>query len=275
MWILETNNYRAWLKSVLSERQRANPSYSMRAFAQQLGLGQSAVSQVLAGKKNLSLESATRIAQKLRLKSQEAEYLRTLVQLEKTKGADLRKALLEKAQSLNPRREVRELSVDLFASIAEWHHLAIKNLLGVEGFVLTPASAAKRLGLSKLDAELAIARLERLEMIERDPGNPGAYRRTADYTLTQSAVPNEALRRFHREMLGKAAESLETQTPKEKFVGSETFALDETLLPEAFALADECLRRIAALSERSGHARNVYHAGLQVFRITKPEKEPS
>lgn len=267
--ILGHNNYRVYLKSVLAGRQRSNPAYSMRAFAQQMGLGQSAVSQVLAGKKNISLETANRIAAKLGLNESEAEYLRILIQIETTKDLDLKKSLLARAQALNPQREARELSVDLFCTIADWYHLVIKNMTGLKNFTFTAESIAKRLNISKLEAETAIERLLRLEMIEAHPTRAGKYQKVKNYTVTRSAVPNEALRRFHKQMMQKAMESLETQTPKEKFVGSETFAISNEQLPKAFAYADEFLKKMASLADESSSPTNVYHVGTQFFNLTK------
>jgi uncharacterized protein (TIGR02147 family) len=266
--ILEHSNYRTFLKSVIVEKQRANPAFSMRAFAKHIGLGQSAVSQVLAGKKNLSFESASRIAQKLKLEEKEAEYFRLLVQIETTKDPEIKKSLLFRAQSLNSDHKVRDLSVDLFSTIADWYHAVIENLTEVAGFDFTPAEISKCLGISKHEAELAIERLLRLEMIEQDPKDPNKYRRVREYTLTTSQVPNKALRSFHRQMMEKAIDSLETQTPKEKFIGTETIAFSKDSLPQVFELADEFLKKVVKISENSKLKTDVYHLGVQFFNLT-------
>lgn len=244
----------------------------MRAFASQVGLTQSALSQVLSGKKNLSVESATRIANKLGLNEVEIEYFRTLVQIETTKDPDLKESLYNRARSINPQRDVRELTVEFFRMIADWYHLPIKNMVDLDRFEFTPANVARRLGISKLESEAAIERLIRLEMIEADPEKKGRYKKVAQYTVTRSAVPSEAIRRFHRQMLEKAIESLETQTPEEKIVGSETFSISEEVLPEANRLAEEFFQKMTALSAKSKKRTQVYHLGVQFFNLTKEGK---
>jgi uncharacterized protein (TIGR02147 family) len=267
--IFEHTNYRSFLKTIISDKKKKNPSYSMNALALQVGLGQSALSQVLAGKKNLSMESANRIANKLALTEVESEYFKVIIQIEVTKDFELKKSLLARAQSLNPIQEVRELSVDFFSTIADWYHLAIKNMIGLEGFTFTSAAIAKRLGISKLDAEVAIERLIRLEMIELDPKNPNNYRVVKNYTITRSAIPNDALRKFHRQMLEKAIDSLTTQSPQEKIVGSETFAFSPELLPAANVILEDCFRKMTDLAKKSKNQTEVYHLGLQFFNLTK------
>jgi len=271
--LLEYSDYRSFLRSAIAALQKKNPAYSIRGFSKQVGLTQSALSQVIAGKRNLSNESATRIALRLGLNETEIEYFRTLVQMETTKDPDLKRSLVERAQTLNPRREVHELSVSFFSVIADWYHLAIKNMIGLDDFEFTPANVAKRLGITKLEVETAIERLLRLEVIEPDPTREGHYVRVKDHTMVRSMVPNEALRRFHRQMLEKAIQSLETQTPKEKIVGSETFAFSPDALTEANRLTEGYFKNMSTLSDRPGKRTEVYHLGVQFFSLTKGNKK--
>lgn len=245
----------------------------MRAFAKQIGLGQSAVSQVLAGRKNFSLETAAKIAKKLKLSDSEAEYFRLLVQIEATKNQDLKSAFIERAQSLNSRAVVRDVSVDLFASIADWYHVAIESLAEIKDFSMAPSSIAKQLGISELEAEVALKRLLRLGMLEQDPQQEGKLRKAKGYSATTSNIPNEALRRFHRQMLEKAIDSLEVQSPQEKFIGTETFAIAKENLPQAFNLADEFLQKLFQLAETSEPKTDVYHVGLQIFNLSKNKEK--
>ncbi|HPI40090.1 MAG TPA: TIGR02147 family protein [Pseudobdellovibrionaceae bacterium] len=280
--ILEYSDYRSFLKNLIAHKKQQNPSYSMRAFSRHIGIGQSALSQVLAGKKNLSIERATMIANKLNLNFAEAEYFRTLIQIEGTRNSELKQSLIQRAQSLNPQREVRQLSVDVFSYISDWYHLVIKNMVGLDHFDFNSKNIASHLGISNFEVEEALQRIHRLEMIEPDPEQKGRYLKVQDYTLTQSAVPNEALKKFHRQMLLKAIDSLETQTPKEKFIGSETFAISEELLPKAFEMADRFLTAMAALSEESAQnakapkskePKQVYHVGVQLFNTMKKQRK--
>ncbi len=242
----------------------------MRAFAKQIGLGQSAVSQVLAGKKNLSLETAAKIASKLKLNEEESEYFRLLVQMESTKDQDLKKTFLNRAQLLNPKKSIGDLAVDQFALIADWYHIAIEYLTELKDFPFTSEEIAKRLGISKVEAEAAMERLLRLKLIEKD--EKSKYRKATGYVVTESPIPNEALRRFHRQMLEKTIDSIETQSPQEKFIGTETFAISKDLLPKLFNEADQFLQKLAQLSEESKNKTDVYHVGLQIFNLIKGKK---
>ncbi len=59
--------YQDILKEHLSRRISMNPRYSLRAFANALGLEPSKLSEVLSGKKGLSTDRAEKVCEKLRL----------------------------------------------------------------------------------------------------------------------------------------------------------------------------------------------------------------
>ena len=263
------SQYRSYLKAVLAERQRSNHAYSMRAFARNLGLTQSGVSQVLSGKKNLSQESAHQIAEKLGLNDRDTEFFCLLVQLETAKTAILKESILKKLNSLNPKEPVEVLSLEFFRAISDWYHLVIKNMTDIEGLELTPKAIAKRLGITSIEADSALERLLKLELIEPIEGRPHRYRQVKNYVIAKAATPNEALRNFHRQMLEKAKDSLTTQTPQEKIIGSETFAFNERHLKEADQITEEYFKKMAALAKGPGKKTQVYHLGVQFFNVTK------
>ena len=60
-----TSTYRDILQSELEERVKRNPSYSLRAFAQAIGLTPPHLSAILSGRKGLSGNSASKIADAL------------------------------------------------------------------------------------------------------------------------------------------------------------------------------------------------------------------
>ena len=267
--IYEHTNYRTYLKAWLAGKIAENPAFSLRAMARKCGVAPSTLSEVLKGVKNLSSEKAMRIAEKVGLHADEQEYFCRLVQFESTKSPEARSALFTKlqTQAQTQRSTVNDLSVDVFKVIADWYHFPILEMTGLANFRFTPPNIAKRLGITTLEAEVAIERLTRLELLEQDAKKQ--YRKTNSRWVAQAQKPNESLRQFHRQMLGKAIESLSTQTPKEKVVGSETFAIDTRQVEEARKITNEYFDRMVALSDRAKNRDEVYHLGVQFFKLTQ------
>lgn len=74
------NDFRVFLKEELQRRASKNPAYSLRAFARDIGLTNSHLSMTLSGRKRISAETAEQIAQRMNLKTGEAEYVVLLAQ---------------------------------------------------------------------------------------------------------------------------------------------------------------------------------------------------
>jgi len=267
--IYEHNDYRIFLRNTLVERIAKNPSYSLRAMAQSLDVSPSTLSEVLKGKRNISSERAYIIASKLGLQSKEHEYFCLLVQMSNTSKVEIIESLQKKIEKLNPRKEVvQNLTVDLFRTIADWYHSAILHMSELQGFQFKPSAIAQRLGISNFEAEAAIERLLRLGLLSQD--DKGRFFPTTEY-LVEAKIPNESLQRFHKQMLEKAAESLRTQSPKEKLIRTETIAIDSKLLPEADELVEEFVTKMNQLFKRSKKKTAVYHLGIQFFNLIRKE----
>jgi uncharacterized protein (TIGR02147 family) len=268
------SSYRTFLKEQLAERLKRNPAYSARGFAQRLGITPPFLSEILKGKKNISGEKALQFSVRLGLETEEAEYFSLLAQLETVREPLLRESLLNRMGALNPHAaaNVQDLSVDQFRSISDWYHLAIRNMTALAGFQLTPRNVAKRLGISTVEAELAIERLLRLGLIEKVPGTAAKFRKPARHSMVQSKAPNSALRAFHRQMMEKAIRSLETQSPQEKVVASQTIAIAEDSVEEADRLVDQFLRKFRKLTDNPKPKTQVYHLGIQFFNLTNGDK---
>jgi uncharacterized protein (TIGR02147 family) len=268
--IYEHKDYRSFLKKTLAEKVMRNPAFSLRSMSRQVGLSPSLMSDVIQGKKRLSLDSGTKISSWLKLKPREKEYLSSLIQLEQAKSEELKVSILEKLDQLNPSKNQFNLDVETFKVIADWYHIPIMEMTNIAGFEFTAQNIAKLLGISKAEVDVAIDRLERMKLIEKT--DIKTYKKCSESFLIGSDTPNIALRSFHRQMLEKAILSLAEQKPDEKFVGSETFAFDPQTLKEAADILEDCFQKIIRLSKKSKNRKNVYHLGIQLFNLTKKDR---
>tara|TARA_Y100000590_G_scaffold469940_1_gene660814 strand:+ start:236 stop:982 length:747 start_codon:yes stop_codon:yes gene_type:complete len=242
----------------------------MRSFAQQMNIPPSLISQILRGKRNLTLGNAERVVEKLSLKDKERDYFFTLVQYENSKNLKIKEVLRERLQDIRPeKKEIFDLSLDTFQMIARWYHHPIIQIFGIPGFKVSAASIAKRLGIHVSQAQEALDRLVKLEILKYEDGK---YSRLQSSTYVESFVPNDALRAFHKEMLAKAIESVEEQNNTERFLGSETFCFNPEDLEDANEIMKNCFKSLVRLAAKSKSPNEVYQVGIQFFRLTKKEK---
>ncbi len=264
---MEIENYQDILKMELAERIAKNSLYSLRAMAKQTNLSPSMLSAVLNGKKDLTVERAFDIGKILKFDKKKHDYFVTLVQWHRSKSEEQKIDLLEKLNSIIPQPKHTILNVEIFKIIADWYHLSILELTNVYKFDLTSESASAALGITKFEAQSAIDRLIRLDLLETN--KKGKLQKTSNILLSNSDVPNSALRKYHEQTLMKAINSITVQTPKEKFIGSETFAFDVADLKKASEIIEECFSKVTALAGSKKNKKNVYHMGIQLFRLTK------
>jgi uncharacterized protein (TIGR02147 family) len=248
--IYEYVDYRAYLKEELAVRTRKNPKYSLRALATLLGCSHSTLSLVMKGSLNLSLESARKIASRLKLTDAETEYFCLLIQAEKTQDAEVRESILKRVSSLNPKGiKSHDLTVDIFKQRSKWYYTAIMGMAELPNSNITPVQISKRLGISKIEAEVAIDRLLRLELLEKN--KQGRLVPVRDRMLLQSeATTDQALRNFYREMLQKASEALEVQSSKERVSGFETIPLAPEAIAEAREITEKYFQEMIALGKK-------------------------
>ncbi|MGZ3699532.1 MAG: DUF4423 domain-containing protein [Bdellovibrionota bacterium] len=249
-------NARQFLREELERRCQRNSKYSLRAFAKSLGVSHTILSMVLSGKRPLASRSRLAIAEKLGLDPIEKQNF-----LEA--GSPAHRAL--------PRAEVtaaQALSLDEFALIADWYHYGILSLLDTPGARWDCRWIASRLGITETQATLAMERLSRLKLVKRVGGR---WKQSGAPIRIDNRDSTAATRKFHQQLLAKAAESLEQDPIEERDFRSMTFAVDPALLPYARTRIRDFRRQLVEELEARGNAKRVYTLAVQLFPVQKKE----
>lgn len=265
--LLESDNYRQFLVDELTRRVRNNPRYSQRAFSKQLGLSPGELSEILNGKRDLSLKSVLRIADSLGLNATETKHLTLLVQIEKTKDLGQDSLLKSGKAFLNDLPTSQKISHDLFSVVADWYHFAILNLAETERFDWSDKWIAKRLGITRNEANFALKRLEKVGLIKKDKA--GKLTVTKDYVQTMEGIPSEAGRRYHQQILQKALVSLDLQKLNEREIAGISFPVNLKSIPAIKKDISQFLDEVAAKYSKDRKSQEVYHLELCLFRLSE------
>lgn len=269
--MIEVPSYRDMLKEELNLRSTTHRRFSLRAMAKKLDISPSLLSAVINGTRDFSNDTAERVTSLLKFDSKRRDLFMDAFRYATTDSEDLRAELklrIGRTLALIKPNRIPEEKFDLFS---EWFNPALLELATSQ----PPAYDAKKFaGLFGVDisrVESAISGLVDAGLLERF--DDGVVRKSPARWVACSAAPNSSLRKFHLAMLRKAAASLETQSNQEKFVGSETFVFDKDLLPEANAIIEDCFARLVQLAANSPNKNAVYHAHVQLFRLTQPSQK--
>lgn len=267
----KTTDPASFLKRKYSESLRQNPRYSMRAFAAKLGLSQGGLSHILSRRKKLSLARAQEIAAILKLNESDKKEFLLLVQLETAKSPAVKAELYEQLKVVTQESSsaVTNLALENFQLISNWYGLAILEMVSTIAGSWTPDKIASYLGISKVDAEITLERLEVLELIEKNAD--GNYIRVEERVIVSSQTPSEAIRNYYQDVLERANNSIQTQTPKEKVVGTEVFAFDPAQLEDAKKLTDQYLNQMLDLAKKGKQRTEMYQVFTDFFRLNQKE----
>jgi len=243
-----TSDHRRFLARELENRMERNPSYSARAFAKALGLSHAYLSLILSGQRPLPGKLRERLAPHLQLTPVELSHWLD-DPMNKNTGTD------------------QTMDLDVFALISEWQHYAILSLLEIKKCDLSPRGIAKRLGISVLLAKTSFARLERLGFIVR--GKNGTFAQGRPAIRIENRVSTLTTRKFHRQLLRKAVESLEKDPVETRDFSSITFAMDPATLPFAVEEIRKFRRALCAQLEKIGPAKEVYNLTVQLYPVSR------
>lgn len=259
--------YQDFLLEEFRSRRSRNPHYSLRAFARDLGMPASKLSQNLRGLCGISVAKAEKIAAKLQMRDDEKQLFLALVE---SQHARSRVARQQAQASLQKIREEKldEMSLETFSTIRDWYHMAILEMTDIKGFRPDPEWIAAKLGLPADIVREAVQRLQNLELllIEGD-----TWRQTHAELELPSGVPSRTIREHHKQILTKAIVALDQVAVERRDYSSQTFAFDHNNLNEVKNMIREFQRKLGKLSHQ-GTKDSVYVMSMQLFPLVEVEE---
>lgn len=261
-------DYRQILHEHYLIRREFNPRYSLRAFANDLGMRSANLSNLLNGKQGLSYNSAIDLAKKLKLKGSEESYFIDLVlasDARSKKEKILARGRLCEA-SMWDKKNIQE---DYFRLISEWYYFTILELLHLDDFKSDHSWIAEQLGIEKTAVDKAMARLLRLNLIE---DNNGIYKSTGVELNTSFDIPSHSLKKYHMQIFNRASEALLNQDVLDREMTNIIVAIGEEDIPfvkeKIRVFRDEINKELTDRIKDRG-ASKVYTLAIQFFDLLK------
>lgn len=263
--------YREALRQALDSRIAANARYSMRAFARDLDLSPSYLSQVLSGRRGLTRKKASRIFELIGLPPESQRHYALEIRKESARKDQHRQAIEKQIASSLQEIRAKTLPPEQFEAISNWYPMALLQALHLKDAPLGErtafvAFAAEGLGIPKRTIERAMREFAALGLVrETETG----YEPLQADVWTTNGVPSAAIRKFHRQMIEKAVAAIETQTTRERFLHSIQIPIREGDLAEmekdVVRFRNAMLRKYGKTGERAGET--IYGLNLQLFRL--------
>lgn len=249
-----------YIEIEFKKRKSNNPSYSLRAYAKNLGISPAILSQILSGKKELTPKVLSTIAPKLNLDSD-------VYSLFLDKQVKVKKERNIKSVDKN---EMRKLDMETFNVISDWYHYAILELFYLDDFKSDLNWIAKKLKISLAEVETAIINLKSVRLINEEDGELVP---TDDYTIIDEYhFTSTAMRERQKQVLKLSAKKIEELNTNYRDHSSITITIDPTLLPEIKDKIKVFRRSLGNYIAKNSKANTaVYELQIGFFPITEIE----
>lgn len=267
-------DYRAYLKDVFQEMKDARASFSHRAFARMAGFASSNfVMLVMQGKRNLSSTGIQKVAKGLKLKKAEAEFFENLVRFNQAKTDSEKNFYYERIASNRRYAQAKPLEKGEFEYYSKWYIPVIREMVLMDDFRDDPSWIAARLQpqVTPHEAEAALKLLFDLGFVEKDAS--GKIVQTHRHIASGDEVRSLAVTNFQREMIERAAKSIEVTPADRREIGSVTFAVSKEKLGAAKKMIREFRSQLSGFLAEETTADAVYQFNLQLFNLTRIDKE--
>ncbi|MEZ4741665.1 MAG: TIGR02147 family protein [Bdellovibrionota bacterium] len=260
------HDFRQILRGKLEERCQQNPRYSLRAFARDLKLSPSRLSEILSGKQGLSPNAAKKVSDSLGFNRDEKSYFCDLVASMHARSRQEREAAKLRLKKFSHEDNVHQLKLDAFRIISDWYHLAILELINLKWFKNDTRWIAKTLGITEIEAELAIERLIRVQLLVRKDDKLTPLKGPG---LIPGGIPSDSIKKFHTQILERGKQAIATQGVDEREFGAAIIAVDKSKLKEAKEEIENFQHRICRLMDESSNKDGLYCLAVQFYSLER------
>jgi uncharacterized protein (TIGR02147 family) len=250
---LVANDFRIFLEEELGRRSATNPTYSLRAFARDLGVDSSFLSKLLNGKRSMTARTIIALAARLSLPEDEVQKFVA------NSNGKRRRFPLSPLQA----EVLHEIENQKLMQLMEWYHFAVLELFQVTGFNHEPAWISERLGISVDEATRAFEDLVAAEVIVKQAD--GAWKRVgSNHMVSSKRFPraHAVKKQIYEQAIALLPESIGDHS-------TVTVSVSEGRLREAFERIRKFRRELSQFLAEPPEKEDVYQLIISLFPASK------
>jgi uncharacterized protein (TIGR02147 family) len=269
-------DYRAYLRAYYEAAKRQRPSFSFRLFSKLAGLrSPNFLKLVIDGDRNLGAESIGRFAEALGLGAADAEFFADLVALDQAPTLAEKNRAFENIAASRRFRMARRISGELFAYLSHWYNPVVRELAARSDFLEEPRWIAAQLrpNISVSEAAEALRLLMSLELLVKNP-DTGRIERGEPTLTTEHEVSALGAAAFHRQMLERAAQAIETVPREQRALSALTVCISPDTVLEVKQRIHQFRESLTELCDADQNGTVVYQLNVQWFPLSSEKSAP-
>jgi uncharacterized protein (TIGR02147 family) len=244
----EETNHVTLLKNAFGERCARNSNYSLRSFANSLGVSHSLLSLIINGKRQPSNLFCKKIEDNFGIQTSYSKH---------RAGAS---------------SAYKEIELESFEQIASWIHYAILGLLHLPGFRAGPKWLSLQLGVSPSETAIAWEQLLNSGHVTKQNG---VWRQSSPNITVKNNRSTATTRKFTKDILKRAELALESEPFNAREFGSISFAMRQEDVAYAREKLKSFRRELCAELEGRGPPDRVYALTHELFPLSKKTENQS
>jgi uncharacterized protein (TIGR02147 family) len=260
---------RSFCAKVLSEeldrRAVRNGSYSLRAFARDLGVSAATLSNILGGKQSLSKTLAEKISHELSLPESSRDLFLQFAEFSGSRSPSERSTARTNLKILLRSRK-SNLDLDAFAIIQNPWHFAVLESLKLKTINGDPEKISKFLRLELDEVLQLLSRLESVGLVRK---NKKIFEPTGTATHTFPAAANHAVQNFHAAVLSLGIASMKEKFESRTFVSLVTACSSADMESIERKLTDFLKNLEFEIESSKSEKDDIYALGLFNFSLRR------
>jgi uncharacterized protein (TIGR02147 family) len=270
--VFNYSNAQQFLRDSFESKRRQNPLFSVRSWAQQMGLkGHSSLVFFMRGQRKIRPNHIPNLLKGLRLSEGEEKFWSALVHLDNADSEEEKTFFLNQLKLLHPAQEYNVLEVEKFRLVADWLHMALLEMTKLADFESEPEWIQKRLAF-QVDIHQIQEALNRLVNLNLMRLENGRYVKTNERLTTPNDRASECIREHHKQVMQNGFKAIEQQDVSERVLNSCAMTVDASKINEAKELILKFRQDMAKLMEKPS-GDETYQLSVQFFKLTDKKKE--
>lgn len=259
-------DFKTTLSEGYAKRQSGELKFTLKAYADELGLTAQTLDKVLKGRVGLSKSKAEMIARRLDLKGRVKELFVASVEAKHSRSLTARALAKKKVEQLESELAFQTLDEKSFAKISNWVDMVCCMILDLDDFDFDEQKIAKALQVSEHRVRESYRKLADLGLIAKNQN--GRWKRTNSLFSFDAEGESKALRNYYRDLWSRAEPSLDDEALARRNFSATILSLGDDDLDfvrdEISAFHKSLIKKI---SLRPGKAERIYSLAVQFFPL--------
>jgi uncharacterized protein (TIGR02147 family) len=272
--IFEYEDYRVFLRDTYSFQKARSRHFSFRNFSRRAGFSSpNFLKLVIEGQRNLSASSVEKFIAGLRLNKSEGEFFHHLVRFTQARNPSERAECARHILQSKGFQKIYPLKQAEYSYYACWYYIPVRELVSLVDFQENPHWVAKNVfpAITINEASQALRDLETLGLLCRT--NSGKLVQAQKTVTTANEVTSSSVANYHREMLQKAADSIDTVPRTQREISAACIPVSKATATKIKSMLQEFRHEILTLAAQDDSPEAIYQVNMQLFPISAWQEE--